>query len=669
MRTRGPPEMGIDSMTCLRGDRDVATEITAVFGGKTRVKRPWLIVSGCLLALLAGVLAGQFGLLSQMVVTVAVVVLCVVALATLWSRGVPLTVRSIAAAQGQDDLIATQGELLKAIALNSPVGIVTTDTDGKIVFSNAVAAQVLGAATSDIAERGFRDPTWNLRDETGRVLGEHETPLAIALEQQRQVRDMRVSIAGGEAGDREILVNAAPLLDAQGARVGAVSTFLDITDRVYAERDARATEALVRNSMNVMMEGCQILDHNWVYLYINDTAQMHNRRPREELLGRRYAEMWPGITETRVYSEIEKVLKQRVSIRMENEFTYPEGGVAWFELSIQPVPQGVLILSTDITARKADEYELALYRDRLQELVEQRTAELAQAMERVDSANEELTAMNEELMAVNEELAASNEELDLTNEELAAANNELDAANAAVMEATRAKSRFLASMSHELRTPLNSIIGFSGVLAAGMAGPLTEEQQRQIQMINTAGEHLLSLINGILDLSKVEAGAIAISCEEFDACEIAQQVADTVSPLAAEKGLYCRTELPDGPRVIRSDPGKVRQMLLNLLGNAVKFTEEGGVLLKVSVSKTGDAEFTVIDTGPGIHAEDRGRIFEPFVQVRDPESAREPVGTGLGLAISREHAQALGGGLTLESEPGEGCTFVLRLPRLDGDGS
>jgi signal transduction histidine kinase len=296
--------------------------------------------------------------------------------------------------------------------------------------------------------------------------------------------------------------------------------------------------------------------------------------------------------------------------------------------------------------RQANE-ELEMHRTHLEELVEQRTRELA-------AANAELDAVNEELQAINQELTATNEELHSALDEVARTNAELE-------EATQAKSRFLANMSHELRTPLNSVIGFASILLQGLAGPLNEEQRRQIAMIADSGRQLLALVDDVLDLSKIEAGKVTVVVRDFDAAALVRQVVESSRPLAAEKGLDLVAVAPDGPFMMRSDSGRVRQILLNLVGNAIKFTERGRI--EVGLAHNGDdAVFSVTDTGRGISPRDVRRIFDAFVQVGD-DAEPKAEGTGLGLALAREYAVLLGGSIEVESEPGVGSTFTVRLPR------
>lgn len=242
---------------------------------------------------------------------------------------------------------------------------------------------------------------------------------------------------------------------------------------------------------------------------------------------------------------------------------------------------------------------------------------------------------------------------------------ELQCVNVELREALAARDLFFANVSHELRTPLNSIIGFSGMLAGGMVGFLTDEQHTQVSIVRDSGNHLLGLIDQLLDLAKIRADKVTVTIESFDAAALLCEVGEMLSPLAAEKGLDLRIETPSHEVEFHSDSRKVKQMLLNLLGNGIKFTEHGSVVAVLESGPSGGIRVTVTDTGPGISKEDLKPIFDAFVRGSAGDAPGRASGTGLGLTISREFAQLLGGDITVESEPGVGSTFVLALPPGD----
>jgi len=227
-------------------------------------------------------------------------------------------------------------------------------------------------------------------------------------------------------------------------------------------------------------------------------------------------------------------------------------------------------------------------------------------------------------------------------------------------EADRLKSAFLASMSHELRTPLNSIIGFTGILLQGMVGNLNAEQTKQLNMVQNSAKHLLELINDVLDISKIEAEQMNIFIEQFDLHALIEKVVRSVTPLAERKNLPLRMEISPQVGQISSDRRRVEQILINLLNNAIKFTEQGEVLLKSEV-RGSSIETHIIDTGIGINDEDLKLLFKPFQQVNTGLS-RQYEGTGLGLAICKRLVEKLGGEIRVKSELGKGSTFTFSLP-------
>lgn len=302
----------------------------------------------------------------------------------------------------------------------------------------------------------------------------------------------------------------------------------------------------------------------------------------------------------------------------EYRILWPDGAIRYIKADAvifrdgQGLPMRLVGSNYDITAHREAELELLRHRHHLEELVAERTSALSVAVSQAQAAN-------------------------------------------------RAKSTFLANMSHELRTPLNSVIGFSRLMAA--SPNMQDDEKRNLAIIHRSGNHLLTLINEILELSKGEAGRLQTQTAVVALAPLLHEVRDMLGMRAEQQGLALRLDCADLPAAVLLDATRLRQVLLNLMSNAVKFAGGGEVTLRVRGERRGGDEwmlsFAVSDTGMGIAPEDQQRIFEPFVQA---DSAGPKDGTGLGLAISREFVQLMKGELTLESTPGQGATFRFSIP-------
>jgi PAS domain S-box-containing protein len=234
--------------------------------------------------------------------------------------------------------------------------------------------------------------------------------------------------------------------------------------------------------------------------------------------------------------------------------------------------------------------------------------------------------------------------------------------NAELERASRTKDQFLASMSHELRTPLNAVIGFTGTLLMKLPGPLNEKQMSQLRTVQSSAKHLLSLINDLLDLAKIESGKVVLNPEPVACQAVLEEVCTTLRPLAQTKSLALRVTAPAEELVVKTDRRALSQILINLRNNAIKFTEQGEVRIELEQRRekgTPVTEFRVRDTGIGIEPEDQARLFQAFSQAGG--APRRAEGSGLGLHLSQRLAELLGGRIHFESDSGKGSTFTLRL--------
>jgi len=347
------------------------------------------------------------------------------------------------------------------------------------------------------------------------------------------------------------------------------------------------------------------------------TRELYHFARDEELNFERILQTINPDDRKQVHQAVQQAIQSGGELKLDHRIVLPNESIRWIavrgrrHLGSTGEPLHLMGVSLDITERNEAQAELKRHYERMEEIVAERTSELAEAKERAESAD-------------------------------------------------RLKSIFLATMSHELRTPLNSIIGFSGILQQELAGPLNEEQKKQLGMVRSSSKHLLNLINDVLDISKIEAGELIVAMEPFDLRRVIENVFRTVSPLAEEKGLTLELDVAPAVGEITGDKRRVEQVLLNILSNAVKFTEKGNVRMKCRV-REGEVLFRVADTGIGIKLKDIDTLFKPFQQI-DTHIDRKYEGTGLGLSISRKIVEMLGGKIWVESEWGKGSVFSFTLP-------
>jgi signal transduction histidine kinase len=297
-------------------------------------------------------------------------------------------------------------------------------------------------------------------------------------------------------------------------------------------------------------------------------------------------------------------------------------------------------------------------------ITEKSTDELGALAASLEKMTANLKGARDRLTDANRNLQRRNEQVEQQRIELATAMQTAERAMTEAEEANHAKSRFLANMSHELRTPMNAIIGYTEMLLEDSANPGLSSAREDLDKIRTAGHHLLGLINDVLDIAKIEAGKVGVLIETVLISTLIEEVVSTVRPLVAKNGNTLNVSVENNIRSLRADATKLRQTLINLLGNAAKFSEKGTITLAVERRRIGRldwAVFKVSDTGIGMTPEQQSRLFQQFMQA-DDETTRKYGGTGLGLAISRTFCRLMGGDIAVTSELGSGTTFEVELP-------
>jgi PAS domain S-box-containing protein len=414
--------------------------------------------------------------------------------------------------------------------------------------------------------------------------------------------------------------------DPDGKPLRMLGTHTDITARKQAEEALRASEVRFVATFEQAAVGIAQVAPDGHWLQVNQRLCEIVGYSREELLTRTFQDIThPDDLETDQVFVRRMLAREIKNYSMQKRYLRKDGGIVWIHLTVALIwkndgtPDYFISVVEDISENKRMGMELDAHRNHLEELVAQRTAQLTEAQDRAEAAN-------------------------------------------------RAKSAFLANMSHEIRTPMNAIIGLTHLMKRGGASP---EQLERLDKVDSAGKHLLSLINDILDLSKIEAGKLHLEDTDFHLSAILDNIASLIGEEARAKGLTIEVDPDAVPVWLRGDPTRLRQALLNFAGNAVKFTARGKITLRaIRLEDTGDSlkvRFEVEDTGIGIAPEKISKLFQAFEQA-DVSTTRKYGGTGLGLTITRRLAQLMGGEVGVDSTPGQGSTFWLttRLGRGHG---
>ena len=514
---------------------------------------------------------------------------------------------------------------LQLVAENARVGLVMLDPNRRYTYANAAYADLLELPATDLLGRQVSDV----------LQGQYQTQVAPHLD--RAFAGERVGYElqrPGVDGTRYYAVRYEPTwTDDAVSRVIVVIS--DITEQKRADAAMHESDARYRTLFEQAPDGIVIADAASNYLDANAGACRMLGYRRDELIGMNAIDIVDRSEAANIAPAL-SALQSGQDYHRQWRFRRKDGSTFAADVNATTMPDGNLLgMIRDVTARNQAEEKIRLLNAQLEQRVMERTAQL-------EAANRDLAA------------------------HASAISRELIVAEAA----DRTKSLFLATMSHELRTPLNSIIGFTSLVLKGMAGPVTPEQTKQLGMVKTSAHHLLELINDVLDLSKIEAGQLEIRRLPFPLRESLDRVAGSVLPMAQGKGLQLITVMSPTLDMFDSDRRRFEQILLNLLGNAVKFTHAGGITITAEIlsaaadaSTAGDEvlRICISDTGIGIRPDHLQSIFSPFKQI-DGGLSRQNEGTGLGLAISRRLARLLGGDVTVESVCNHGSRFTLDLP-------
>ena len=539
-------------------------------------------------------------------------------------------VMDVTAQKSQQAQFRKSEEQYRRIVDTASEGICMFDEHYNTTFVNRRFAEMLGYDPEEMLGRRYTD---FLFEEDLAVVKERT-----AARQQGAAERYELSVRRKDGRHLWVHISATPILDPQGRFQGSFSMFTDITQRKMAEEELRKHRDHLEDLVKKRTEELALLNQLvygslastdvgawWIdfkekdtYHALDNTVQMLGNTPEKTGENTYRLSQWAkSLTDTKAafpeYARVVDEALERFSGAISGKYknygaiypvALPDGSVKWFNARAD-VP------SRDEEGRALLMTGTLIDITKLKQVEEQ----LVEAKERAESAN-------------------------------------------------RAKSIFLASMSHELRTPLNVVLGFSRLMKNDQGIPAN--QKENLDIIVKSGEHLLNLINNVLDISKIESGRVVLEDAEADLYQLLHELQSVMGVRAAEKGLsFTLEQSPELPRHVAVDAGKLRQVLINLIGNATKYTEHGGLKLRANVVSRESPQrarlrFEVEDSGPGIGEEDRQRIFFPFVQLgnRAPTEA----GTGLGLAISKQYVELMGGQIGVASEPGKRSVFYFEIP-------
>ena len=637
--------------------------------------------------------------------------------------GVAGTLSDITERKEAEEALQQERDLLENIMETSVAAITVVDTAGKVIFANDRAESVLRLERSAARGLPYANPQWSITDISGQPFPPEKRPFQQVIRTGEPVFGVQHAVEWPD-GERKLLsINGAPLTDDSGQVVRVVLSIEDITERWQAEKALSRSERTYRALFERASVPIFIFrPEDEIILDANETACHTYGFERNNLVGRSLKDLTANVE--RGEREIQSILDEGTSRNFETVHYRADGAPLNMLVSCSAFhyegEEAVLCFARDITEQKQAEAARRESEERYRQLVETSPDAIvvhdgdkvvfansaAQELFRADSTEDYLgrptldfihpddrsearrrirAAMEMEAPLPVTEYKLARLDGSVFDAEVRTASvkysgrsavqivirdiTERKRAEAALKRAkreaeaaARAKSEFLANMSHEIRTPMNGVIGMTSLL---LETTLDAEQQEYAETIRTSGEALLSLINDILDLSKIEAGELELEQQPFSIDQCVDEAVTLLASKAAEKDLELVYWVDDEvPPVVEGDVTRMRQVLVNLLSNAVKFTEEGEVVVTVSAREETDdglmLAFSVRDTGIGIPQERLDTLFESFTQA-DSSTTRKYGGTGLGLAISRRLTSMMGGTVEVESEEGEGSDFTFTV--------
>jgi PAS domain S-box-containing protein len=522
-----------------------------------------------------------------------------------------------------EDVKAAQTQF-DAVFDGAPVGYQDIDTEGVIVRVNAKECQLKGVSAQEII--GL--PCWKLYPENHQKRIEEEVNRKLSGSVSLVPIERNFLRSDGRMLTLEI--HEVLLRDHKGTVIGLRSASIDITEPTKKQEAVWQATSELNAVFQAFPDSFLRVESHGVILSVRAPENSETLPLSRDAAGKTLAEVLPLEVADALLQGSQRALKGGELISVEYSLEKSDGWqrearIKHFEARLIPLHWNeVVIIIREITSRKEAERRLAQYAD---------------------------------------ELKRKNAEVEAKNAEVEAKNSELEKALATAKEATKLKSQFLATMSHEIRTPMNGIIGMTEFL---IGTKLTDEQREYSEAVKHSAEGLLVVINDILDLSKIEAGKMTVESIPFDLMSVLKEVASGFAIRARAKGLDFELDLHTRSVVgVRSDPGRIRQVLTNLLGNALKFTESGGIALRTKVLEdeggVATIEFQVEDTGIGVPASQVEKLFQSFVQV-DGSHARKYGGTGLGLAISQQFVEMMGGRIGFKPSARRGSLFWFSIP-------